>query len=133
MPPKDFAQTDTFVKKFLARMPPRTAETFNEAQLLELKRVFHDRIDRRHTVDMRISLPLLQRRFYLVFLLGKDKRLSQRVVNPGVKSTNRILLAILGLLLITSVLGVLQKVNSLREINTLPNRGNKESGIGNRE
>ncbi|AFY49343.1 hypothetical protein Nos7524_3552 [Nostoc sp. PCC 7524] len=133
MPPKDFAQTDPFVKKFLAQMPPRTAATFNESQLLELKRVFHDRIDRRHTVDMRISFPLLQRRFYLVFLLGKDKRLSQRVVNPGVKSTNRILLAILGLVLITSVLGALQKVNSLWEINTLPNKGNKELGIGNWE
>jgi hypothetical protein len=82
---------------------------------------------------MRISFPLLQRRFYLVFLLGKDKRLSQRVVNPGMKSTNRILLAILGLVFITSVLGALQKVNSLREINTLSNKDNKESGIGSRE
>ncbi|MBD2169261.1 hypothetical protein H6G04_33400 [Calothrix membranacea FACHB-236] len=76
---KPNSQPDPFVQKFFARIPPQTAATFTHAQLAELKRVFENRVSRNHAVDMRLSIPFFKKRFYLVLLLGREKRLKQRV------------------------------------------------------
>ena len=69
---------DHFVQQFFARIPPQTAATFNNAQLVALKEVFGERIAKRHSVDIRLSIPFFQRGFYLVLLLGKNKRNTER-------------------------------------------------------
>ena len=71
---KNYAKTDSFIQLFFARIPSQTAATFTNAQLTELKRVFGTRSLRPHAIDIRLSIPFFKRGFYLVFLLGKQKR-----------------------------------------------------------
>ncbi len=71
---KNSAKTDSFIQLFFARIPPQTAATFTNAQLAELKRVFGYPSLRPHAIDIRLSIPFFKRGFYLVFLLGKEKR-----------------------------------------------------------
>lgn len=75
---KNSSQTDPFVRQLFARIPPETVATFSNAQLTELEKVFNDRIYKRHIVDIRVSIPFFVKRFYVVFLLGKEKRLKKR-------------------------------------------------------
>ncbi len=70
---KNHAKTDSFLQLFFARISPQTAATFTNAQLAELKRVFGYRVTP-HAIDIRLSIPFFKRGFYLVFLLGKEKR-----------------------------------------------------------
>jgi hypothetical protein len=121
---KDISKTDPFVQKFFARIPPETAATFTNTQLAELKRVFHARVEQQHSVDIRLSVPIFKRRFYLVYLLGKENRRLKRVQAPASKPANKILLTITGFILITSLLGM---VNKLWGINTFPDQAIKES------
>ncbi len=76
---KNSAKPDHFIRQFFARIPPQTAATFNKAQLTALKQVFGERMAQRHAVDLRLSIPFFHRRFYLVFILGKEKRSKKRL------------------------------------------------------
>ncbi|WP_414574741.1 hypothetical protein [Anabaena sp. CCY 9402-a] len=124
---KDISQTDPFVKKFFARIPPDTAATFTNTQLAELKRIFQARVEQRHSVDIRLSVPIFKRRFYLVYLLGKETRRLKRVQAPVSTPANRILVTISGFVLITSLLGTLHIVNKLWGLNMFPDQAIKES------
>ncbi len=64
-----------FMQQFLGRIPPETAATFTNTQLTELKRVLSNRLTKYHIVDIRISIPLLKQRFYVVLLIGREKHL----------------------------------------------------------
>ncbi|WGV25705.1 hypothetical protein [Halotia branconii] len=67
-------RNDPFIKQFFARIPSQTAATFTDIQLAELKSVFRDRFGKRHPIDIRVSIPFLKRRFYIVLIIGKEKR-----------------------------------------------------------
>ncbi len=69
-----FLRNDPFIKQFFARIPDQTAAIFTDTQLTELKSVFRDRVGKRHPVDIRISIPFLKQRFYVVLVMGKEKR-----------------------------------------------------------
>lgn len=71
-------KNDPIIEKFLARVPPETAKTFTDTQLAEIKRVFSDRLTTPRRVDLRLSIPFFKRRFYLVLLIGKEKRSKSR-------------------------------------------------------
>lgn len=112
---------DPFVQSFLARIPPETAATFTNTQLVELKRVFQARAQRQHYVDIRLSVPL-KKRFYLVFLMGRETRHTKRVQESLGKPANQILLRTSILVLITSLLFTLYMVNQIRNNSKLPER-----------
>ncbi|WP_341526893.1 hypothetical protein WKK05_30865 [Nostoc sp. UHCC 0302] len=76
---KNYFKIDPFIQHFFARIPPQTAATFTHTQLAELKKVFGNRAVNRHAVDVRLSIPFIKKRFYIVFLLGKEKRLKRRL------------------------------------------------------
>ncbi|MBD2362172.1 hypothetical protein H6G36_13420 [Anabaena minutissima FACHB-250] len=124
---QNISTTDPFVQKFFARIPSYTAATFTNTQLAELKRVFQARIEQKHSVDIRLSLPIFKWRFYLVYLLGKENRQLKRVQAPVSTPANRILLTILGFVVITSLFGTLHMVNKMWRINTVPEQAIKES------
>jgi hypothetical protein len=75
---KKSSKNDPFVQQFFARIPTETAATFSSEQLTELKRVFNNRLLKRHTVDIRLSIPFFWKRFYVVFMLGKENRSKSR-------------------------------------------------------
>ncbi|MHC5731154.1 MAG: hypothetical protein ACYTXY_45095, partial [Nostoc sp.] len=67
------SKNDTFLQQFFASIPPQVAVTFTDAQLTELQKVFKERVSKRHAVDIRLAIPFIKKRFYIVFLLGKEK------------------------------------------------------------
>ncbi|WP_414543633.1 hypothetical protein [Nostoc sp. CCY0012] len=75
---KNSSQNDLYKRQFFARIPPEILATFTSTQLTEIEKVFNDRVYKRHIVDIRVSIPFFVKRFYVVFLLGKDKRLKKR-------------------------------------------------------
>ena len=61
------------------------AASFTTEQRRAIRAMFGDRGATRHAVDVRCTFPLGWRRFYLVFLLGRDRRKMIRPRNglPG--------------------------------------------------
>lgn len=67
--------------QFLASMPGDVAATFSADQHSAIAGVLHQRAWRRPTVNVRVSLPLLSRRFFLTLVAGIDKRGAARRAN----------------------------------------------------
>ncbi|MEA5553606.1 hypothetical protein VB713_21955 [Anabaena cylindrica UHCC 0172] len=108
---------DPFVQKILARIPAQTAATFTDTQLTELKRVFIDRVSNPSPVDIRLSIPFFKRRFYLVLLIGKEKRSQQRLKNSNFQIVNGFLSTIYSLAIISFLLGMLYYIGRELKIN----------------
>lgn len=119
---KDSSKTDPFVQEFFARIPPKTATTFTDTQLAALKQVFKERISKRHAVDIKLSMPFFKQGFYIVLLLGKEKRAKKRLQAAISQPVNSILLTISGLVLITSLLGSLYIFKMTSGMNLFPNQ-----------
>lgn len=68
------SKPDPFIEQFFARIPPKTAATFNHNQLEILKQTFGTHSSKKHTVDLRLSMPFPQRGFYWVLLMGRERR-----------------------------------------------------------
>jgi len=62
-----------FLARFLVGMSPDLADTFTPEQLAAVQRAFGMRYTRGHAVDLRRSLRLLRRRFYVVLLIGRER------------------------------------------------------------
>ncbi|MHA1569957.1 MAG: hypothetical protein ACTSXZ_10840 [Alphaproteobacteria bacterium] len=71
---------DLFLQNFFARIPADAAASFSDAQLDAIKLCFGARGWGRHRVDIRLSLPLIWRRYYLVVLAGAERRAPDRLV-----------------------------------------------------
>jgi hypothetical protein len=65
--------SDPFISHFLDGMPPEVADSFTPAQLQAVRRAFGMRYVRSHAIDLRRSLGLLGRRFYVVVLVGRER------------------------------------------------------------
>jgi hypothetical protein len=85
---QDDYQNDPIVQRILARVPAEISKTFTDPQLAELKKIFVDRMNNSSAVDVRLSIPFFQRRFYLVCLMGKEKRSLHRLKNSKFKVIN---------------------------------------------
>jgi len=66
------------LERFLARVPPHIAASFSPEQLAAMQKALEPRPWQRHPVDLRLSLPLFWRRFYLVLIAGEEKRSQER-------------------------------------------------------
>ncbi|MEA5505325.1 hypothetical protein VB735_19865 [Halotia wernerae UHCC 0503] len=115
-------RNDPFIKQFFARIPSQTVATFSDAQLTELKSVFRDRISKRHAVDIRVYIPVFKRRFYVVLVMGKEKRSLNLELSPNLKLSRMFLLKMSGLLLITSFLGAIYIMNTTTVSNFFQNK-----------
>ncbi len=62
-----------FIAKFLARLPQDVADSFTPEQLAAVQRAFGMRYAAPHAVDLRRSIGLLGRRFYVVLLVGRER------------------------------------------------------------
>lgn len=66
------------VDRLLSAMPQAVAASFSEEQRLALQAALVANTRKRHPVDLRWSIPVGQRRFYLVFLMGEEERSKAR-------------------------------------------------------
>ncbi|GEM_PF-757287 len=118
-------QNDPFVKRFFARIPAKTAATFSEAQILYLKQKYGQRAWGNHAVDIRASVPFYKRGIYFVFLLGKERRSSDRLHYERLQhrfwtAANTVLISSFLVLMSTSLLGSLYVLKSEFNIDLLP-------------
>ncbi len=65
---------DAFLNHYFRRIDPAVAASFTKEQRAAIRTMFGDRGATRHPVDIRCTFPLGWRRFYLVFLMGHDRR-----------------------------------------------------------
>ncbi|MFH7242776.1 MAG: hypothetical protein ACHWZW_07980 [Spirulina sp.] len=62
------------LERLLSAMPQEVATSFSEEQRLALQTALVANTRKRHPVDVRWSIPILRRQFYLVFLMGEEVR-----------------------------------------------------------
>ncbi len=72
---------DPFLSRLLNRMPGSVVESFTDAQLEALRSAMVN--PERHKLDIRLSIPIPFKRFYLVFLAGPERRSKARRLNDG--------------------------------------------------
>lgn len=67
---------DPAIQRLLARMPDSVSESFSTEQLFGLQEAIGSRGGRIHSIDVRptLKLPFLPWSFYVVFLVGRNRR-----------------------------------------------------------
>jgi len=112
-----------FVRKFADAIPANIAETFSDEQLRAIIRAYGIKSWDRHAVDLRFTLPVLARTYYLVFLLDLDKRPRNRAEHhshPFATVGNVIFLLLIMLLLLSFVLAAFYILKSAFGVNIAP-------------
>ncbi len=99
-----------FLDHYLKRLDPKVADSFSETQKQAIWTLFGARGIAKHAIELRRALPLPGgRRFYMVFLCGREQRGITRLHGHGESSRLTYLLWYLGLgaLCLTPVLVLL--------------------------
>lgn len=69
--------------RLLSQMPDEVAQSFDQRQLEAIQSALVASTRKRHPVDIRWSIPLLMRQFYVVLLMGEEERSkARRQVRP---------------------------------------------------
>lgn len=92
---------------FLRKLPQGIRESLTPAQAEAIGRVAQGSIQRKHPIDLRLSLPLpFAERAYLVLLIGKEKRSATRLeIERKVRPNDRVSqIVVLGLAIATFTL-----------------------------
>ncbi len=97
-------------------MPEEIANSFTELQLETIEHALEGGKWRHHPVDIRLSIPVLWRRFYFVLLAGPERRSAERrkferARRPVRVVADIILLAFFFVLLVPAVLGSIQIIS----------------------
>jgi hypothetical protein len=86
--PHQSCPSEEFTVRLRERIPMNVYFSFNRQQLDGLRRVFGDRFDAEHAVDMRGRLYLPWSRYYFVLQAGRDRRRDlRRGGGPGPRRT----------------------------------------------
>jgi|GEM_PF-2948527 len=102
---KMLVQHDETLARFLSRVPAEVADSFDENQLLAIKRAAVEQAGREHGVDIRLTL---FRRYYLVVLAGHERRhrarrRQERRRHPVLRAANVIFVNVVVLLLALAI------------------------------
>lgn len=106
----DFADLPSFRRRLLANMPEDAANSFTDTQLAAIERALDGGRQQNHSVNLRLSIPLLWRRFYLVLSAGPEPRAAERrrsePINRHLKAiANSVVIAVFLVLLIPATVG----------------------------
>lgn len=74
---------DPFQKLFFSRIPKDVAESFSPAQLDAVKLAFGARSSGAHAVDLRFTVPIAGRSWYVVLLAGRVRRMRKHLHYRG--------------------------------------------------
>lgn len=66
------------LERLMGQMPPNLARSFTDSQREALQSALANTIWQKHAVDIRLSIPLLIQRYYVVFVAGPEKRSEER-------------------------------------------------------
>ncbi len=96
------------VTGFLERISPEIRDTFTDQQIAAINEAFEPA---RHSINIRVSLPLPWGRRYFVLLSGNEERNQKRVsleqnLNPLLTVKNVVPLAIIGFLFVFLAVGL---------------------------
>lgn len=96
--------------EFLERIDPEIRGTFTEPQIAAVNQAFRRG---RHSVDIRLSMPLPGGRRYFVLLLGKELRSSERrrlerLRQPLLTAMNVVTITVFGALVFFFAVGLVQ-------------------------
>ncbi len=102
-------------RRFLESMPEEVASSFTELQLETIEHALEGGKWRDHPVDVRLSIPVLRRRFYFVLLAGPEqrsaeRRISERARRPLRSVSDMIVFAVFLLLLVPMAIGSLDLI-----------------------
>ncbi len=122
------ATDDPFIEKFFSRIPRAAAASFSAEQLSAIKMAFAARSWGSHAIDLRFSLPVLGARYYMVLLLGRERRdperrLRDRLLHPFARLGNGIVAAMFILVLLLPLLFTLYELKSALGIKLIPGGG----------
>ncbi len=67
------------LERFMQTAPADVVNTFSEEQLEAIQHFLNSQYWKRHPVDIRLSIPFVFTRLYLVFIAGADQRSSSRL------------------------------------------------------
>ena len=124
---------DPFQELFFSRIPAEIAQSFSPAQLEAVKLAFGARSPGAHALDLRFSVPLGGRSWYVVLLAGQVRRLSPRrtlkrlfrslwsMANAAV-ATAMVLVAMFALLIVLYVGKRALGIDVFRGFDVLPDR-----------
>ena len=118
---------ETFIARFLARVPRDIARSFGDAQLAAIAAAFGTRRWRDHPIDIRLMIPLVGRAYYLVVLAGDERRLrhrrrAERIAHPLVTLGNAIFAAVFFISVLFSLFAALYVLKSLLGIDLFPEK-----------
>lgn len=96
-PAEDAVVESGLYRQLLANLPPQVREGFTQEQRAALADAARRCGWGRHQTDIRLSIPLLFRRYYLVLLAGQERRSGQRLqqdraVHPVITGGNLLFL-----------------------------------------
>ncbi len=100
----------SFRRRLLANMPEDVGNSFTDLQLTMIEHALEGGRWQVHPVDLRLSIPLLWRRFYLVLLAGPERRSperrrGERIHRPIRTIANLVTFAFFLLLLVPAAVG----------------------------
>ena len=72
------AKAELALNRLLQMMPPAVAASFTPIQREALQQALVANAWRRHPLDIRLTLPLLVKRLYVVLLVGEERRSRKR-------------------------------------------------------
>lgn len=79
---------DAFLDHYFKRIDPRVADSFSAEQCEAIKTMFGARGITKHAVELRRSLPIGRGRFYMVLLIGRERRTFGRLYRDGAVDTD---------------------------------------------
>jgi len=101
--------SESFLNHYFQRLSPEVAATFTQEQRDAITIMFGARGVANHSIEIRRSIPFGRRRFYLVFLMGPERRHFAFLHSQGAVSRPFTILFYLGVgaLLLAPVLALL--------------------------
>ncbi|MEH2251552.1 hypothetical protein [Nostoc sp.] len=72
---------DPIFEQLFSKINPKIANSFTDEQLKAIQRGFGSQAGARHSLDIRVSVPIPGLGFYLVLLAGSERRSQQRLQN----------------------------------------------------
>jgi hypothetical protein len=85
-PDPSTSQRDPFLDHYFKRIDPSVAASFGPEQCEAIKTMFGARGIAKHSLEVRRSLPIGRGRFYMVLLLGRERRTFGRLYSEGAAS-----------------------------------------------
>lgn len=74
---------DHFLSHYFRRIDPKVAGSFSEEQRAAMRTMFANRDIAKHALEVRRTLSFGRKRFYLIFLLGRERRAYERDGRSG--------------------------------------------------